>query len=612
MTSSLRRLLSAGIPVFALVASATAQRTTILPRGAVRVEVTPEGAFYRELPSPRPGASGGGRSQVAGGLIWSHPDGGLAWIGNAVSLGNYGSEVFTEYDLNNEAAELFSVYDTNPPTAIWSDSSPLGTDDHHVASAEATNTKVAIHTFNANSPAAYAVLSKYTTLSPTPDWTYTFSFVPSGTNCAISRDGQTIVAAVGNGATGNVDVAVFSPASNVPTSYTSVPLGSNYGIRGFDLSADGSTLYFASAGNPTAFVFDVATASVVFSTNIGASFDSHAISGDGSVFAFGNFNTMSVWQKSGTTYTNTYTRVLSGANYCALIDISDDSSTIAYGFTFYDHYATVQIEALDVASHSVTMTDVATSTNASLQNIVSGMSISADGQRFAVGLWGDGSGPLAEARYYARNQNAPLGTVNLPGSVFGIAISADGQRMVSGSKAVHANTFGNGGSIDLFGESTPFTAFCPGDGSLATSCPCGNTGMIGHGCENSVGTRGALLTATGNTSPDTVVLTSSSERATAFTLFVQGNTNSAAGISYGDGLRCVTGSLKRIGSKNAVGGTASYPGPGDPSISARSAALGDPLSPGMTRYYQAYYRDPTASFCPPQTFNVSSGTIVVW
>jgi hypothetical protein len=184
--------------------------------------------------------------------------------------------------------------------------------------------------------------------------------------------------------------------------------------------------------------------------------------------------------------------------------------------------------------------------------------------------------------------------------------------MVSGSKAVHANTFGNGGSIDLYGGATPFTAFCAGDGSLATACPCGNTGMIGHGCENSVGTRGALLTAAGNTSPDTVVLTSSSERATAFTLFVQGNAVNSAGISYGDGLRCVTGSLKRIGSKNAVGGTASYPGPGDPSISSRSAALGDPLSPGMTRYYQAYYRDPTASFCPPQTFNVSSGEIVVW
>ncbi len=136
--------------------------------------------------------------------------------------------------------------------------------------------------------------------------------------------------------------------------------------------------------------------------------------------------------------------------------------------------------------------------------------------------------------------------------------------------------------------------------------------MIGHGCENSSGTRGALLTVQGTTTPDAVVLTSSSQRPTAFTLFVQGNTTNTAGISYGDGLRCVTGALKRIGAKTSVGGTASYPGAGDPSISSRSAALGDPISPGSTRYYQAYYRDPIAAFCPTQTFNVSSGTAIVW
>jgi hypothetical protein len=563
--------------------------------------------FYRTSSLPGARATEGMHPQTSAGLVWSHPDGGLVWIGNAVSMGNHGSEVFTEYELNNEYAELFSVYDTNPPTAIWSDSTPIGSEDHHVVSAEATNTKVSIHTFSGNT----VVLSKYSNLSSTPDWTYTFPLAPSGTNCGISRDGQTIVAVVGDGPNGNADVAVFSPASNVPTSYTSVPIGSNFGIRGFDLSADGSTLYFASAGNPTAFIFDIATATLVFSTNIGASFDSHAISGDGSVFAFGNFNSMSVYQRFGTTYTNTITRSLSGANYCAQIDISDDSKTIAYGFTFYDHYLTVQIEALDVPSQSVTMTDVVTATGI-FQNIVSAVSISADGQRFAVGLWGDETGPVAEARYYARNQNAPLGTVNLPGSVFGIAISADGQRMVSGSKAEHANTNGNGGSIDLWGEATPFTAYCAGDGTLATPCPCGNTGMIGHGCENSSGTRGALLTVGGTTTPDTVVLTSSAQRTTAFTLFVQGNTSNSAGLSYGDGLRCVAGALKRIGAKNSVGGTASYPGAGDPSNSARSAALGDPIAPGSTRYYQAYYRDPIGSFCPPQTFNVSSGTAIVW
>jgi hypothetical protein len=37
----------------------------------------------------------GGPALTPARLIWNHPDGGLAWIGNSVSLGNNGSEVFT-------------------------------------------------------------------------------------------------------------------------------------------------------------------------------------------------------------------------------------------------------------------------------------------------------------------------------------------------------------------------------------------------------------------------------------------------------------------------------------------------------------------------------------
>jgi hypothetical protein len=73
--------------------------------------------------------------------------------------------------------------------------------------------------------------------------------------------------------------------------------------------------------------------------------------------------------------------------------------------------------------------------------------------------------------------------------------------------------------------------------------------------------------------------------------------------------------LKRLYVKTASGGTASAPGPGDPSITAQSAALGDPISGGQSRGYQAYYRDGSASFCPPpagSTFNVSNALLVLW
>ena len=161
----------------------------------------------------------------------------------------------------------------------------------------------------------------------------------------------------------------------------------------------------------------------------------------------------------------------------------------------------------------------------------------------------------------------------------------------------------------------PGTPFCFGDGSAAASCPCANPGAAGHGCDNSAGTGGARLTSSGTTSPDTLVLTSSGELPASLSIFLQGDASVPVGVPFGDGLRCVAGSLKRLYAKNAVGGGVGAPGPGDPPISARSAALGDPIAPGSTRYYQVYYRDPNQGFCPApagDTFNVGNGLAIVW
>ena len=60
-----------------------------------------------------------------------------------------------------------------------------------------------------------------------------------------------------------------------------------------------------------------------------------------------------------------------------------------------------------------------------------------------------------------------------------------------------------------------FQSFCFGDGTLATACPCGNVGLAGRGCQNSASTGGALLSASGWVLPDSAVLTSSGELASA-------------------------------------------------------------------------------------------------
>jgi hypothetical protein len=420
----------------------------LAPARATTLEVTADGAFDRRRYGECVVNTSTGEALTASGTLWTHVSGGAAWIGSAVSIGDIGGQVFTEYDLNSEAAVLLSVYDSNPPTPVWSDNTALGTEVRQVDSASTTNTHVAIHQRpQASVPESLVTLRKYTSDSATPDWTYTFTpMINADGKCAISRDGQTIVAAILNSNTLSMEIAVFSPGSGTPTSFTTLPPGASSQLRGWDLSTDGSTLYFTQG--TTAHIFDVVTQTVVFTTNIGSSFDSHAISGDGSVFAYGRFGSMHVWERSGGTYVNSITETLTGSNFCARIDISDDSSTVAYAWYFYDQGLTVQVNALDVVSGTVTMTDTVTGTGA-FQNAVGGVSCSADGSRFAVGLWGDEGNSAEEVRVYSSSQNAALITSNLPGSVFSIDLSADGQRVVAGSKAVHANTFGNGGQIDL-------------------------------------------------------------------------------------------------------------------------------------------------------------------
>lgn len=162
-------------------------------------------------------------------------------------------------------------------------------------------------------------------------------------------------------------------------------------------------------------------------------------------------------------------------------------------------------------------------------------------------------------------------------------------------------------------EPIPGSAFCFGDGT-GTTCPCGNNGSLGRGCQNSSSTGGARLTVGGTTSPDTLVLTATGEKPTALTIFLQG-TQAITAVPYGDGLRCVHGVLKRIYNKTAIGGTASAPQGGDLSITARSAQLNHPIAPGSTRYYMTYYRDGVGGFCPSpmgSSFNGSNAWTILW
>ncbi|MBK7876905.1 MAG: hypothetical protein IPJ77_14360 [Planctomycetes bacterium] len=156
-------------------------------------------------------------------------------------------------------------------------------------------------------------------------------------------------------------------------------------------------------------------------------------------------------------------------------------------------------------------------------------------------------------------------------------------------------------------------SYCFGDGSIIT-CPCGNTGSPGRGCQNSRGTGGGQLTATGSASlaADSLSFSFTGGSPATLVILFQG-TELAAAAPFGDGLRCVGGQIKRLQTRTAAGGFALFPESGEPSISTRSAIVGDPIPIGATRHYQAYYRDADPNFCPAGgTANSSQAVAVLW
>ena len=168
-------------------------------------------------------------------------------------------------------------------------------------------------------------------------------------------------------------------------------------------------------------------------------------------------------------------------------------------------------------------------------------------------------------------------------------------------------------------STSPSVPFCDPASSGVIACPCGNPAAGSNmGCDNSAATGGASIASSGTASvgSDSLVFTTAGQRPTGTTILLQGSTALAAGVSFGQGVRCAGGALKRLYVKTAAGGSITAPNipGGDPTVSAKSASLGDIIAPGTHRYYQAYYRDPVVlgGCAATFTFNITNAGDVLW
>lgn len=165
------------------------------------------------------------------------------------------------------------------------------------------------------------------------------------------------------------------------------------------------------------------------------------------------------------------------------------------------------------------------------------------------------------------------------------------------------------GNADTFThriQDGPAITYCYG-----INCPCGNNDPA-RGCGNSGFdsnfATGSELAVGGSDSlaADDLTLTISGVKPGSFALVFTGQT--LANVAFGDGRRCVGGSLNRYAVKQAdVNGVITY-GPGE-IVGYAAGKWGAPLA-GQDWNYQGWYRD-NAGPCG-QTYNVTNAAIVNW
>jgi len=192
---------------------------------------------------------------------------------------------------------------------------------------------------------------------------------------------------------------------------------------------------------------------------------------------------------------------------------------------------------------------------------------------------------------------------------------APGETFEVYSELVSASAIGDVRGIEFGAAAVSGQAFCAGDGldpNVTTACPCANSGGPGRGCAHSFDATGARLGATGQADPDSLVLRASELPATSFTLFMQHD--AADDRVFHDGVLCASGTLVRLRGRGAVGGVASFPNTNFANDVTTSLSLRGGVVPGSgaLRFYAAWYRNASTTFCPPATANVTNGWRLTW
>ena len=396
---------------------------------------------------------GGAQAVLAGGSsVWRYESDG-SWIAEAVSLGNKGTQVFTEHGSYQNEAALLSAHDGANVSPVWSDSSVGYNFVRRVASAENTDLHVSTHQEYADETHAsrHAVLRCFDSTSSSPRWTFNSPILIGSHDhsaVAISDDGQTIVLAIYDSSSGGTVVSVFGPDSATPTAETELSTLGGFGALA--LSSDGSTLAVSAPYKQTILDLEglVVEHSVV--TVTGAQYGDVAVSADGDLVALGTPGDFTVFQRGEQGgYHESYAFPVDPGVVVRGLALSEGGDVLIAGLQSFSQMNDARIVIVDL-DQAVVVQDFTIQGAGSYQNTIQELACSRDGSSYVLGMWGDEQDTVPEVMVFETHSTVPLLADFLPGSVNDLDFSADGSWLAVASKGVHANTWGTGGSISLY------------------------------------------------------------------------------------------------------------------------------------------------------------------
>ncbi len=415
-------------------------------QGATWLETTPAGIFLREATSTGAGPAANPNPSPLG-LRWTYPNPpGLPWISEFVSVGNGGTFAWLGQNLNGQRLSLLSATDAVTPTGgRWETLTP-GATRLIVRAADQGATAVVGLVTSGSGPHE---IRYYKGTSSTHLWSALIAGNPVGSPLvpSISDDGRFVAVGYTNSAD-LCEIQVFDANANPPTAPVRTITSTFKGPRQVRISADGTTILEGS--HQANVLYDRATGGVITTDQSTVSHDAHAVDATGVTFGRGGFD-VGAWKKVGSTWSRVLTfndPTLSFGVYLAC-DLSADGNTFAVAATdATNNYLPFRVYCWRLSLTGATLLwTFQAAGQGQFQDTPSALAVSDDGKYIAVGSWGDQFSTHPEVMLFDRDSgNVPIGKIDTPGSVFDLDLSGDGQFLVAGTKAVHANTFGNGGA----------------------------------------------------------------------------------------------------------------------------------------------------------------------